>query len=161
MYVKLKLLFRKIVYYIAKYNTLQGQIQDFKLGGGVNLEKLLRAEGGAKIFGVFRVKNHDFTPKNQIFSIAEGGAKIVEVFRVKNHDFTPKNHIFPMLGGVPLDPPLHCIYINVLKRILYLFNNSPKHVKEHEYELYVAIMSESNFPLLLFLPGYNQLLNTC
>ena len=27
-----------------------------------------RAEGGAKIFGVFRVKNHDFTPKNHIFS---------------------------------------------------------------------------------------------
>ena len=53
------------------------------------------------------------------------------------------------------------IYINVLKRILYLFNNCPKHVKEHEYELYVAIMSESNFPLLLFLPGYNQLFNTC
>jgi hypothetical protein len=26
--------------------------------------------------------------------IAEGGAKIVGVFRVKNHDFTPKNHIF-------------------------------------------------------------------
>ena len=27
-----------------------------------------RAEGGAKIFEVFRVKNHDFTPKNLIFS---------------------------------------------------------------------------------------------
>ena len=27
---------------------------------------------------------------------AEGGAKIVEVFRVKNHDFTPKNLIFSM-----------------------------------------------------------------
>ena len=39
---------------------LQGRIQDFKLGGG---GKLHRAEGGAKIFGVFRVKNHDFTPK--------------------------------------------------------------------------------------------------
>ena len=25
--------------------------------------------------------------------------KIVGVFRVKNHDFTPKNHIFPILGG--------------------------------------------------------------
>jgi hypothetical protein len=25
------------------------------------------SEGGAKIFGVFRVKNHDFTPKNPIF----------------------------------------------------------------------------------------------
>jgi hypothetical protein len=30
----------------------------------------------------------------------EGGVKIVEVFRVKNHDFTPKNIIFfPILGG--------------------------------------------------------------
>jgi hypothetical protein len=28
------------------------------------------------------------------FPIAEGGTKIVGVFRVKNHDFTPKNHIF-------------------------------------------------------------------
>jgi hypothetical protein len=26
-----------------------------------------RAEGGAKIFGVFRVKNHDFTPKKSYF----------------------------------------------------------------------------------------------
>jgi hypothetical protein len=28
----------------------------------------------AKIFGVFRVKNHDFTPKNLIFSEFRGGA---------------------------------------------------------------------------------------
>ena len=34
---------------------------------GAYLKKLRRAEGGAKIFGVFRVKNHDFTPKNHIF----------------------------------------------------------------------------------------------
>jgi hypothetical protein len=36
-----------------------------------------RAEGGTNIFGIFRVKNHDFTPKNHIFfiffSILEGG----------------------------------------------------------------------------------------
>ena len=32
-----------------------------------------RAEGGANIFGVFRVKNHDFTPKNLIFSNFKGG----------------------------------------------------------------------------------------
>ena len=51
------------------------------------------------MFGVFRVKNHDFTPKNLIFSIAEGGAKIFEVFRVKNHDFTPKNRIFFQFQG--------------------------------------------------------------
>jgi hypothetical protein len=34
---------------------------------------LRRAEGGARIFGVFRVKNHDFTPKNHIFTILGGG----------------------------------------------------------------------------------------
>ena len=34
---------------------VQERIQDFKLGGG-------------DIFGVFRVKNHDFTQKNHIFS---------------------------------------------------------------------------------------------
>ena len=44
----------------------QGRIQDFKLGGGA-LKKLRRAEGGANIFGVFRVKNHDFTPKKSYF----------------------------------------------------------------------------------------------
>ena len=29
----------------------------------------------------------------------EGGAKIVGVFRVENHDFTPKNHIFSNFRG--------------------------------------------------------------
>ena len=55
------------------YTTYQGRIQDFKLGG-THLKKLRRAEGGAKIFGVFRVKNHDFTPKNLIFPVL-GGAR--------------------------------------------------------------------------------------
>ena len=41
--------------------------------GGAHLKKLRRAEGGANIFGVFRVKNHDFTPKNLIFPILGGG----------------------------------------------------------------------------------------
>jgi hypothetical protein len=45
----------------------QGQIQDFKLGGA-HLKKL---------FGVFRVKNHDFTPKNHIFSNFRVGARRV------------------------------------------------------------------------------------
>ena len=57
---------------------------------GAYLKKLRRAEGGAKIFGVFRVKNHDFTPKNHIFPILGGAREIFGVFHVKNHDFTPK-----------------------------------------------------------------------
>ena len=39
---------------------------------GAHLKKLRRAEGGTKIFGVFRVKNHDFKPKNLIFCNCEG-----------------------------------------------------------------------------------------
>ena len=62
----------------------QGRIQDFKLGGALK-KKLRRAEGGAKNIGVFRVKNHDFTPKNSyIFQFYGGGGS----------------------SGRPLDPPL-------------------------------------------------------
>ena len=43
---------------------------------GAHLKKLRRAEGGAKIFGVFRVKNHDFTPKNHNFSNFRGGGPV-------------------------------------------------------------------------------------
>jgi hypothetical protein len=54
------------------------------------------------MFGVFRVKNHDFTPKNHIFfPITEGGVKIFGVFRVKKSRFYVKNHIFSNFR----DPP--------------------------------------------------------
>ena len=52
---------------ISPGGVLHGRIQDFKLGGGVHLKKMRRAEGGAKMFRVFRVKNHDFTPKKSFF----------------------------------------------------------------------------------------------
>jgi hypothetical protein len=45
---------------------MQGRIHDFKLG-----------VAHFKIFGVFRVKNHDFTPTNHIFSYFRGGARRV------------------------------------------------------------------------------------
>jgi hypothetical protein len=67
---------------------IQGRIQDFKLGGA-HLNKLRRVEEGAKYFGVFRVKNHDFTPKNYIVSNCGGRRENFGVFRVRNHDFTP------------------------------------------------------------------------
>jgi hypothetical protein len=64
-------------------STNKTGIQDFKLRGA-HLKKLRRAEGGAKNFGVFRVKNHDFTPKNHIFPILGGAREIFGVFHVKN-----------------------------------------------------------------------------
>ena len=65
----------------------------------MHLKKLRRGDGGANIFGVFRVKNHDFTPKNHMFSNCGGRHENFGVFRVKNHDFTPKNHMFSNRGG--------------------------------------------------------------
>ena len=47
--------------------------QEFQVRRGAHLKKLRRAEAGANIFGVFRMKNHDFTPKNH-FPILGGGA---------------------------------------------------------------------------------------
>ena len=46
---------------------VSGANPGFQVRGGAHLKKLRRAEGGAKHFGVFRVKNHDFTPKNIFF----------------------------------------------------------------------------------------------
>ena len=65
---------------------LQGRIQDFKLGGA-DLKKIAPSGGRRENFGVFRVKNHDFTPKNHIFSNFRGGAPRVR----------------------PLDPPLNML----------------------------------------------------
>ena len=38
----------------------------FQVRGGA-VKKLRRAEGDVNNFGVFRVKNHDFTPKKSYF----------------------------------------------------------------------------------------------
>jgi hypothetical protein len=89
------------------HNAFQGRIQDFKLGGA-HLKKLRRAEGGAKNFGVFRVKNHDFTQKKiHIFSNFRGGGR------------TP--------DASPLDPPLPLISLKgrVLNAIFSLSKHSP------------------------------------
>jgi hypothetical protein len=78
---------------------MQGRIQDFKLGGGAQLKKLRRAEGGAKIFGVFRVKNHDFTPKNHIFPILGGARNCWGISCKKLRFYAKKILFFPILGG--------------------------------------------------------------
>ena len=55
---------------------------------GAHFKKLRRAEGGAKIFGVFRVKNHHFTQKKHIFSN----------FRGERAGFAPLPGSAPYLG---------------------------------------------------------------
>jgi hypothetical protein len=48
---------------------------------GAHLKKLRRAEGGAKIVGVYRVKNHDFAPKKSyFFQLRRGARKLLGYF---------------------------------------------------------------------------------
>ena len=69
---------------------IQGRIQDFKLGGGV-LKKFV---------GVFRVKNHDFTPKNHIFSNCRGRREHYwGISCEKSRFYAKKSYCFPILGG--------------------------------------------------------------
>ena len=84
---------------------MQGRIQDFKLRGA-HLKKLHRAEGGAKIFGVFRVKNHDFTPKNDIYSNCGGRReKFWGISCEKSRFYAKKIVCFPILAGAHHHPP--------------------------------------------------------
>ena len=63
-----------------------------------------QVKGGAlrKFLGYFVRKITILRQKIIFCPIAEGGAKNFGVFRVKNHDFTPKNHIFSNFRGAPL-----------------------------------------------------------
>ena len=64
-------------------------------GGGGALKKIAPSGGRReKCWGISCEKSRFYDKKSYFFPIAEGGAKIVGVFRVKNHDFTTKNHIF-------------------------------------------------------------------
>ena len=63
---KMAIPFDEIVY------NIQGRIQDFKLGGA-HLKKLRRTGGGAKIFGVFRVKKITILRQQIIFFPILGG----------------------------------------------------------------------------------------
>ena len=69
-----------VAYNLARLTMLAGADPEFQVRGAAHLKKLRRAEGGAKIFGVLRVKNHDFTPKIIFFPIAEGSANILGYF---------------------------------------------------------------------------------
>ena len=77
----------------------------FQVRGGAHLKKLRRAEGGAKNLGVFRVKNHDFTPKNHIYSNCGGRREHFWGISCEKSRFYAKKIIFfQILGGVGCAP---------------------------------------------------------
>ena len=74
---------------------------------GAHLKKLRRAEEGANILGVFRVKNHYFTPKNHSFYNYRGRReKFWGISCEKSRFYAKKTYFFPILGGrAPGAPP--------------------------------------------------------
>jgi hypothetical protein len=69
-----------------KFTTFSGADPGFQVRRGA-LKKIAASGGRREIIGVFRVKNHDFTPKNHIIFNCRGRRENFGVFRVKNHDF--------------------------------------------------------------------------
>ena len=80
---------------IPPYNLLNNMFTNSRIHA-TNARYITRADPGFHVRGAHL----------KILRRAEGGTKMFGVFRVKNYDFTPKNHIFPILGG-GLDTPLH------------------------------------------------------
>ena len=72
----------------------------FQVRRGGALKKIAASGGGMRKFlGYFVWKITILRQKIIFFPIAERGAKIFGVIRVKNHDFMPKNHIFSNFRG--------------------------------------------------------------
>ena len=99
------------------YMRTPGVDQGFQVRGGGGG----RAEGGVKIFGVFRVKNHDFTPKNHIFTNCGGRHEhFWGISCEKSRFYAKKSYFFPILGGggagcaPPPPPPWICPWTQTL-----------------------------------------------
>jgi hypothetical protein len=88
---------------------------------GAHLKKLRRAEGGAKIFGVFHVKNHDFTPKNHMFfNCRVRRENFWGISCEKSRFYAKKSYFFPILGFcASVHINYHCvIVISIVKRVV-------------------------------------------
>ena len=85
---------------------MQGRIQDFKLGGGA-LKKFAPSRGRWENFWGFRVKNHDFTQKNHIFSNCGGRPEnFWGISCEKSRFYANKSYFFQFKGGrAPGAPP--------------------------------------------------------
>ena len=101
----------------------------FQVGGGA-LKKIAPSRGRREIFeGISCEKSGFYAKKSYFIHIAEGSANFFGVFRVKNHDFTQKIMFFPILGGAragcasPWIRPWRLWYFSCVSFINMLYNN--------------------------------------
>jgi hypothetical protein len=92
---------------VHKYSSYSGADPGFQVRGGA-LKQIAPSGGKREIFGVFRVKNHDITPKNHILSNCGWRRENCwDISCEKSRFYTKKNIFFPILGGArtrPLPP---------------------------------------------------------
>ena len=106
----------------------QGRIQDFKLGGA-HLKKFL---------GVFRVKNHNFTPTNHIFSNCGGRRENCwGISCEKSRFYAKKSYFFPILD----DPPLK-MTVTLETRVLVCDRH--KYVEVLNWAIHDNLISNNN-----------------
>jgi hypothetical protein len=84
---------------------LPGKDPGFQVRGGGALKKIAPSGGRREnVWCISCEKSRFYAKKNHIFSNCGGRREIFGVFRVKNHDFTPKNHIISNFRVRPLTP---------------------------------------------------------
>ena len=109
---------------LQKICTLQGRIQDFKLGGGA-LKKIAPSGGRREnCWGIPCEKSRFYATKSYFSNFRGGRMKFLGYFMWKITILPPKNHIFSNFRGgarrvrapSPLNPPLHCQNLNKKKK---------------------------------------------
>ena len=103
---------------------MQGRIQDFKLGGGALKKNCAERREARNLCWVFRVKNHDFTPKNHIFSNC-GGRR--EHFRgiscEKSRFYAKKSYFFQLRREARTFSGYFVWKITILRQKIIFFSN--------------------------------------
>jgi hypothetical protein len=104
--------------YIITFKS--GADPGFQVRGGA-LKKIAPSGGRREHFwGISCEKSRFYAKRSYFFQLRREARKVLGVFRVENHEFTPKNHIFSNFRGgahrvhpppppppPPLDPPLY------------------------------------------------------
>ena len=80
-------------------DTLQGRIQDFKLGGGGTLKKIAPSRGRREHFWGISCEKSRFYAKKSFFQLRREARKLLGYFVGKITILRQKIIFFPILGG--------------------------------------------------------------
>ena len=101
------------------------------------LKKIAPSGGRRENFWGISCEKWRFYAKKHIFPILGGAREIFGVFHVKNHDFTPKNIFCPILGGggrAPGAPPPPPPWIRPCDSNLWTYH---KEITNYDWKMYI------------------------